>query len=479
MTLRGLRSPRSWLVVAFAVVAFGWLSVWVLFFRVGTDVCGDASPTDEELFRCGSIGAEPQLGVPYWIWVVLPDVFPEYLPGPGGYESVGIIWEDGASTPIGVPVVEIGEMQRAGINCALCHTSSYRVTAESEPVIVLGGGSQRFDLQGYLRFLFKSSSDPRFTAGVLIPAIEEVHELSTAERLLYQAAIPAMRGALKSQSEDFAFADRNPDWGPGRIDPFNPIKFGLLGQPEDETIGNSDMMPLWNLGGREVLHWDGLNSSLTEVILSSAIGDGARPKTLDLAVMARLERYILELEVPAYPFEVDDELAAAGAALFQTHCAACHGLDGEQTGLVVLPGEVGTDQERLGMWEQKDADAYNEKYGGYDWGFSSFQDIDGYVAVPLDGLWLRAPYLHNGSVPTLRDLLELPALRPTSFYRGYDVYDPEQVGFVSDVAEDAESGLVFFLYDTTLRGNSNQGHLWGTELSANQKDALLEYLKTQ
>lgn len=70
-------------------------------------------------------------------------------------------------------------------------------------------------------------------------------------------------------------------------------------------------------------------------------------------------------------------------------------------------------------------------------------------------------------------------LRPTRFYRGYDVYDPEQVGFVSDVSEDPRDGLVFFLYDTTLRGNSNQGHLWDTELSADEKESLLEYLKTQ
>ncbi len=55
----------------------------------------------------------------------------------------------------------------------------------------------------------------------------------------------------------------------------------------------------------------------------------------------------------------------------------------------------------------------------------------GYVAQYLDGIWLSAPYLHNGSVPTLRDLLRPVAQRPAVFYRGYDLYDPANVGFVS------------------------------------------------
>ena len=56
--------------------------------------------------------------------------------------------------------------------------------------------------------------------------------------------------------------------------------------------------------------------------------------------------------------------------------------------------------------------------------FNHFQKTDGYANLPLDGLWLRAPYLHNGSVPTLADLLEPPEQRPKAFLRGSDVIDP-------------------------------------------------------
>jgi cytochrome c peroxidase len=111
--------------------------------------------------------------------------------------------------------------------------------------------------------------------------------------------------------------------------------------------------------------------------------------------------------------------------------------------------------------------------------FSHFRKTFGYANSPLDGLWLRAPYLHNGSVPTLRDLLEPSDKRPKTFYRCYDVYDQNKVGFVADVSN--EKGREYFEYNTDEPGNSNKGHegkRYGTELPVAEKDALIEYLKT-
>jgi hypothetical protein len=99
--------------------------------------------------------------------------------------------------------------------------------------------------------------------------------------------------------------------------------------------------------------------------------------------------------------------------------------------------------------------------------------------MPLDGIWLRAPYLHNGSVPTLRALLEPTERRPKVFYRGNDVYDRIDVGFVADAPDD--HGRRFFRFDTSGPGNGNAGHegrAYGTELSDADKAALVEYLKT-
>jgi len=108
--------------------------------------------------------------------------------------------------------------------------------------------------------------------------------------------------------------------------------------------------------------------------------------------------------------------------------------------------------------------------------FTHFRKTRGYANQPLDGIWLRAPYLHNGSVPTLRALLDAPEQRPKTFYRGNDVYDQQGVGFVWSRKE--AGGRSFFEYDTTLPGNGNGGHVYGTTLSAADKQAIVEYLKT-
>jgi hypothetical protein len=97
------------------------------------------------------------------------------------------------------------------------------------------------------------------------------------------------------------------------------------------------------------------------------------------------------------------------------------------------------------------------------------------VAPPLDGVWATAPYLHNGSVPTLTALLD-SRQRPARWRRDHasDVYDLRAVGwpYTAGTAGDAQT------YDTTLPGYGAGGHTFGDALDAAQRSALLEYLKT-
>jgi hypothetical protein len=97
-----------------------------------------------------------------------------------------------------------------------------------------------------------------------------------------------------------------------------------------------------------------------------------------------------------------------------------------------------------------------------------------YAARPLYGIWAAAPFLHNGSVPTLYDLLLPPDRRPKKFALGGRQYDPVKLGFVVETSCNQQDCLV----DTTRTGDGNQGHLWGTDLSEADRMALLEYLKT-
>ncbi|HEY9605512.1 MAG TPA: cytochrome c [Allocoleopsis sp.] len=460
------------LIVVLLVGIIGYVGWYNLFREVPLSY---ESP--EEQFKYGSIGTEPTQGVPYWIWMVLPRVFPDKLPGSGGYTSLGITWEEGKETPVGFTKKTIG-FPRVGINCATCHTATFRKTPDDKPTIVAAGPSNKFDLQGYIRFLSDSASDPRFTADYIMDEIKYNHEFSPLEKVLYRfLIIPQTKKALLQQKEDFAWMDSRPNWGRGRIDPFNPVKFNTLKLPKDDTIGNSDMMPLWNQKMHKgfALHWDGLETSLTETVQTGAIGDGATKQSLPVEDLKRIEDFITELPPPKFPFAIAQNLAERGSKIFDANCATCHAFGSERTGTVIPVEEVGTDRHRLDMWTQQAADTYNNFAEGYEFDFDNLRKTNGYVSVSLDGLWLRAPYLHNGSVPSLQDLLEKPENRTKVFYRGYDVYDPEKVGFVSSGVEAERVG---FKYDTSVTANSNQGHLYGTDLPVEDKKALIEYLKT-
>jgi mono/diheme cytochrome c family protein len=96
-----------------------------------------------------------------------------------------------------------------------------------------------------------------------------------------------------------------------------------------------------------------------------------------------------------------------------------------------------------------------------------------YKARPLDGAWSSAPYLHNGSVPTLYDLLSPVAQRPRLFTVGSGEFDPVQVGLAAGAAGPGDSR-----FDAGLPGNGNGGHLYGTALDEGQRLDLLEFLKT-
>lgn len=101
-----------------------------------------------------------------------------------------------------------------------------------------------------------------------------------------------------------------------------------------------------------------------------------------------------------------------------------------------------------------------------------FKDFQAYKARPLNGIWATAPFLHNGSVPTLAALLDAPANRPETFTLGNWEFDPVNVGY------QPETGPHAFTFDTAKTGNSNAGHDYGTSLSPVDKAALLEYLKS-
>jgi hypothetical protein len=96
-----------------------------------------------------------------------------------------------------------------------------------------------------------------------------------------------------------------------------------------------------------------------------------------------------------------------------------------------------------------------------------------YSARPMAGVWATPPYLHNGSVLTLYDLLLPAAQRPKNFLVGTREYDPVHLGYVNQKDE-----LRTFEFDSTKSGNGNAGHEYGTALTEDQKMDLLEFMKS-
>ena len=509
MSLSPKTKRKLWTIaiVFLILAAAGGILTWQKFVREEPQVFTN----EAEQFKYGSLGAEGDRGIPYYLWVVLPRVFPDLMPGPGGYRSFGLVWEEGQEMPVGFSKKVVG-FARVTNNCAICHTSTYRLTEDETPRVVVGAPAHANNLQAMLRFLFKAAHDPRFNSDTIMNEIRLVNAnnygnggLSFVDRQIYRyVLIPFTKKALLKQEKQFTWMERfvddntpKPDWGPGRDDAMNLTKYFMTQQKEDNSVGPTDFPSVWNLGIRSgkdkagkqmLLNWTGDTPAVRSVLIDSALGLGAPPRPWFLRRMADVDSYLSNMPPPTWPFTqtnpINPQMATAGKNIYLRDCASCHEPRGERTNKVIPIGEVGTDLERTKSWSKAAAEEANRKVKelGIDRPPMTELDPYGYISPPLDGIWLRAPYLHNGSVPTLRDLLNSPTERPTTFHRGYDVFDPTKVGFKEPAPQPTgptgELRQRYFLFDTRKRGEGNGGHLYGTTLTSTEKDQLLEYLKT-
>src|SRR5689334_12800144 len=162
-------------------------------------------------FKYGSIGTEGNVGVPYWVFKVLPEVFADKLPNrPGnGYARLGFTYETPTSDlPMGTS--KSNEfVPRVGLNCATCHVGSYRETPTAAPTIVMGMPAHQMDLQGYARFLSAVAKDPRFTADNLIAAMKKHPEFGFFDGLIYRyLAIGRTRDGIIARDPNIAWFDK-------------------------------------------------------------------------------------------------------------------------------------------------------------------------------------------------------------------------------------------------------------------------------
>ncbi len=253
------------------------------------------------------------------------------------------------------------------------------------------------------------------------------------------------------------------------------------------THHDMDAPPWWNVKKKTGLYADGFAESGHRSLMQFLMvpeNSGQRIRGLEDDFKAIYD-WILTLEAPKYPFAIDRKLAADGQPIFNRNCARCHGTYGKKEtypNKIVPIDEVGTDRVRLDALTVKHREFYASNWFSHYGKKRVILNPGGYVAPPLDGVWASAPYLHNGSVPTLWHLFH-PKERPVLWRRTEDGYDRRKVGLEVTIYDKLPTDVVSGrarrrFFDTRITGKSAAGHRFPEALTAAEKHAVLEYLKT-
>ena len=191
--------------------------------------------------------------------------------------------------------------------------------------------------------------------------------------------------------------------------------------------------------------------------------------------------YINSLKPPPYPGKINKPLAKQGGILYIKNCSKCHGTNGEggeYPNLLIPESVIRTDSLLFTSNYQSEqfVDWFNNSWFSKGDHPARLEPFHGYIAPPLDGIWITAPYFHNGSVPTLEGVLN-SKVRPRYWARDFDAtqYDYEKLGWTFEV-RDAPGGTT--VYNTDLPGYGNYGHYFGDRLTTKERKAIIEYLKT-
>ncbi|MEO1270431.1 MAG: cytochrome c, partial [Myxococcota bacterium] len=399
-------------------------------------------------------------GIPYDIFIMFFGKAPDLLNREGDNADLPPSF-NAFDAPNGARVV-------GGLTCFGCHSS----TINGEYIVGLGDAFSDFSdqidgfglLQGLVESQFGPDSPEAESSAVFVRGAEAVTPLTDTP---FAGVNPAFR------LEEAAATHRNPADLTWVEEPLFPIEPTLLA---------SDVPPLWNVAKKNGLYYNGMGrgdlARLIIQVLVVAIIDSEQAATID-ANADDILAWLQALEPPPWPGAIDSEQAAAGEQVFATHCASCHGTYGDQEtypNLLVPLEMVGTDPAYARFFVERSelTDWYNSSWFAQE---SQVAPVLGYIAPPLDGVWATAPYLHNGSIPSLEALLN-SNLRPEAWRRNFSssTYDMEAVGWPWEIANPGSGE--WDVYDTTLEGFNNSGHTFSDMLSNGDRSALLEYLKT-
>jgi cytochrome c5 len=474
-------------------------------------------------------------GIPMVMFRLFPELMPEiWGPPDAGMAPQGFgpdPFEPGRVLPLGLghapsnpPLQTPSGPVRMGIvnlTCMACHGGRVRGADGASQVLV---GAPNTQFSQFRVAVTRTVTNPAYTADAFRAALatkpmgwvygdpdlllQEVVERAifmapgTAEQFLDRlktrvldsaASIDATLGAHTYQVPRspnlWALKSGYFEFGLGLAPLFDPtLPAATLRSILPPAPAEADIMSTWRQADRPAGQWDGSMPAPIHRNIGAEFGVVGSMAAVNLDNAIRSMHFNHDLPPPPYPFDVDRHAAQRGQVLYESHCLSCHH-PGNAT--IYPTAEVRTDPNRARVWTPgsqallisslrgacSDAAACRNADGTALADRQIVRPTGGYMALPLSGIWARAPYLHNGSVPTLSALLT--GDRPRTFWRGNVTYDQVRVGFSWD-----QPGASAILFDTTLAGASNAGHDtpeygaigWAQDPSGLAD--LLEYLKT-
>jgi cytochrome c5 len=353
-------------------------------------------------------------------------------------------------------------------NCLQCHAQVF------DNKLIIGLGNSTVDFTGGQK---------------LNPKNFEVAEnfLLKADPQKYEAAEPffkvakAISGQLHTQVRGVNAADRLAALLAAHRDPqtFKWNNKQMMDIP-DEVIP-SDVPAWWLLKKKHGMFYNGFGrGDFGKFLMASnllTVNDTSESAEVDKHFNDVLA-YINSLKPPKYPQPVNKQLAKEGGVLYVRSCAKCHGNGDEYPNLLIPESTIKTDSflYKSNYQNPQFVEWFNNSWFAQGDHPARLEPFNGYIAPPLDGIWITAPYFHNGSVPTLEAVLN-SRLRPKYWSRNFDnpEYDYEKVGWKYSVSDKPGSTTI---YNTTLPGYGNYGHYYGDNLSEKERKAIIEYLKT-
>lgn len=425
-----------------------------------------------------------------------------------------------------------------GLTCAACHTGQVSIHGQR---IRIDGGQSLIDFTQFEKSILASLkatlTDPeKFSRFFKIVSTSTDIEVEILKGQL-QKRITELEHHYAVNKTDVPYGKGRLD-AFGQI--FNAIAVEALHIPENIRAPDAPTSypVLWDASHLDIVQWNGsapnkepgplFQNAITALAVYGTVSVLQDKRTYESSIrisnLGSIQREFYQLVAPQWPVEyagaLDAKKIAAGKLLYEQHCVQCHGYvnpqDKKRKLMAVLTPvvDVGTDSlmsdnfknhtVKSGVLEGKSlmtfagdkipaqtkpldlvthtaaGALFNQPWQTLKAIVKEYQSnnsapensIPGYKARPINGVWASAPYLHNGSVPTIYDLLLPTTERPITFYVGNTELDLIKVGHTI-----SESPHATF-FDTRLRGNSNAGHEYGTQLNDGQRWELVEYIKS-